>query len=305
MRRWRLMELEIIREIDEQQLSALQSLFDAAREHDHHAPLGEHKWLDLVHGGRRAFAGVIGREGEAIVGYTHLSRHHKPSGAQWGLEVVVHPDRRGKDAEEDLLRRAIELVAEEGGGHVHWWVFQPSDVHDAAAANLEFKKGRDLLHMKVSLPLSFEPHLPDGIRLRSFEAGRDEQAWIEVNNRAFAQHPEQGAWDRETLDRRLAEEWFDPEGFLLAEDDSGNLVGFCWTKINPECGEIYVVGVDPSHHGSGLGKALTIAGLQRMASRGVQAGCLYVDAAQEAPLSMYRKLGFEQDHLDRAYVKDI
>jgi len=299
------MELEVIRQLDDAQLSALKSLFDAARESDHHEPLGEHKWLDLVHGGRRAFAGVVGREGEAVVGYAHLSRHHKPRGAQWGLEVVVHPNHRDKGAEETLLRRALDVVAEEGGGHIHWWVFQPTDAHGEAAANLGFKKGRDLLHMKVSLPPSFEPHLPKGVRLRSFEVGRDEEAWIGVNNSAFAQHPEQGAWDRETLERRMAEDWFDPDGFLLAEDDSGKLVGFCWTKINPECGEIYVVGVDPSHHGSGLGKALTIAGLQNMASRGVKAGCLYVDAAQEAPLSMYRKLGFEQDHLDRAYVRDI
>ncbi len=298
------MDLEVIREIDDAQLSALRSLFDAARESDHHEPLGEHKWLDLVHGGRRAFAGVVGREGEDAVGYAHLSRHHKPSGAEWGLEVVVHPDHRGKGAEEVLLRRALDVVVEEGGGHLHWWVFQPDDAHDQASANLGFKKGRDLLHMKVLLPLSFDVHLPEGVRLRSFDVGRDEEAWIQVNNRAFAQHPEQGSWDRDTLDRRMAEDWFDPEGFLLAEDDSG-LAGFCWTKINPSCGEIYVIGVDPSRHGSGLGKSLAVAGLQYLADRGVMMGCLYVDSGEKAPVELYRKLGFEVDHFDRAYVKDV
>jgi mycothiol synthase len=158
--------------------------------------------------------------------------------------------------------------------------------------------------MRVWLPLEAEPHFPPVISLRSFEVGRDEDSWLEVNNRAFERHPEQGAWDRETLERRMAEPWFDPEGFLLAIDGS-DIAGFCWTKINPACGEIYVVGVDPSHHGSGLGKALTIAGLQHMASKGATAGCLYVDSAQEAPLTMYRKLGFEVDHLDRAYAIDI
>ncbi len=298
------MELEVVREIDEAQLSALKSLFDAVRENDHHEPLGEHKWLDLVHGGRRTFAGVIGRDGDEVIGYAHLSRHHKTEGAHWGLEVVVHPEQRNEDVESALVERALEEVAAVGGGHIHWWVFQPAKVHDDVAARLGFIKGRDLLHMKVQLHLDRTPELPAGVRLRSFEVGRDEDAWIEVNNRAFDHHPEQGAWDRETLDRRMAEPWFDPEGFLLAEDDTG-IVGFCWTKINPECGEIYVIGVDPSRHGSGLGKALTIAGLQHMARKGVKAGCLYVDSAEEAPLSMYRKLGFEKDHVDRAYIKDV
>lgn len=308
------MELEVIREIDDARLSALTSLFEAARERDNHEPLGEHKWLDLVHPrtgdtpdpeGRRAFAGVVGREGEAIVGYAHLSRHHKPDGAQWGLEVVIHPDHRGKGAEEALLRRAIEIVTEEDGGHVHWWVFQPADAHDDAAKNLGFRKGRDLLHMKVRLPLGIDPRLPDGVRVRSFEPGRDEDDWIEVNNRAFAHHPEQGAWDRDTLDRRMAEDWFDPEGFLLATDDAGKVIGFCWTKINPSCGEIYVIGVDPSQHGSGLGKALAIAGLDHLAKTGLETGCLYVDSSEAAPVKLYEKLGFEIDHFDRAYTKDV
>jgi mycothiol synthase len=297
------MELEFIREIDEERLGRLRSLFDAARDHDHHEPLGEHKWLDLIHGGR-TFAGVIAREGTDVIGYAHLSRHHEKDGAHWGLELVVHPEHRDGRVETEVLEAALRLATEDGGGHLHLWAFQPSKVQNEIASRLGFRKGRDLLHMRVDLPLAVEPHFPPGVRLRSFEVGRDEVAWLEVNNRAFEHHPEQGGWDRETLERRMAEDWFDPEGFLLAVDDSG-IAGFCWTKINPHCGEIYVVGVYPSHHGSGLGKSLTIAGLNYMASKGATTGCLYVDAAQEAPLTMYQKLGFEVDHLDRAYAIDL
>jgi mycothiol synthase len=144
------------------------------------------------------------------------------------------------------------------------------------------------------------------VRIRPFEPGKDEEAWLDLNNRAFEHHPEQGAWDVDTLRRRMSEPWFDARDLLLAEDERG-LAGSNWTKLDRHkaVGEIYVIAVDPSRHRSGLGKALSVAGLHHMAERGMREGALYVDAANEKALAMYRKIGFSDDHLDRAYVADI
>ena len=60
----------------------------------------------------------------------------------------------------------------------------------------------------------------DGLRLRAFRPGRDEDAWLSVNSRAFAHHPEQGGWTRTDLAEREASDWFDPAGLLIAEDVS-------------------------------------------------------------------------------------
>jgi mycothiol synthase len=127
-----------------------------------------------------------------------------------------------------------------------------------------------------------------------------------VNNRAFASHPEQGSWTLAQLHERLAADWVDLEGFLVVDDPDGDgLVGFCWTKIHstrtPVLGEIYVIGVDPSHHGGGLGRALTVAGLSSMAARGVHVGMLYTDDTNEAAVTLYGRLGFTIDHVDRSY----
>ena len=144
--------------------------------------------------------------------------------------------------------------------------------------------------------------------VRTFRPGEDEAAWLEVNNRAFAGHPEQGDWTLATIEAREAEDWFHPAGFLLAFDADG-LAGFCWTKVHldtqPVLGEIYVIAVDPDFHGLGLGRAMTIAGLDHLARAGVGVGMLFVDADNAAALGLYRDLGFSIHRTDCAFVGDI
>lgn len=295
------MGAEVLRGVGREQLPGLDALLEAARKADGHEPLGEHKWLDLVHG--NAFAAVIAGDPGDLTGYAQISRH---TAGSWGLEMVVHPDRRDDGIDEVLARTALDVVAEAGGGRVHLWVFCRGPGDDELAQRLGMKRGRDLYYVCMALPVDQEVSLPPDMSIRGFEVGRDEHAWLEVNNRAFEGHPEQGDWDVDMLRRRMNESWFDPQDLLLAVDGHG-VAGFNWTKLYPDraVGEIYVIGVDPSRQGTKLGKTLTLAGLEHMARRGMQRCCLYVDEANQAALQMYERIGFEVDHLDRAYVVDV
>jgi mycothiol synthase len=152
--------------------------------------------------------------------------------------------------------------------------------------------------------------LPAGVVLRPFRPGQDDAAWLDLNARAFAKHPDQGRWTAADLAARMAEDWFDPHGFLLADRESdGTLLGFHWTKVHgavrhgdladeagmhhhDPIGEVYVLGVDPAAQGTGLGTALSVAGLRHLRERGLQQVMLYVEETNDPAIALYQRLGF-------------
>ncbi|HEX2119166.1 MAG TPA: mycothiol synthase [Acidimicrobiales bacterium] len=301
--------LEIKRQMGRADVAAVTELLQVAGEVDGHPALDEHQWLDLVHGGRHDFAGLVAWEPghDHPVGYAQITREESATHeATWALEYVVDPHHRQPDLgiAQTLLDAALGLVGEAGGGHVHLWVPKPTPATDDLAASVGLRRGRELRQLRRPLPMDAHATVP----VRPFVPGQDEAAWLEVNNRAFHWHPEQGGWDLETLRNRQEQPWFDPAGFLLHERD-GKLAAFCWTKVHahhePPLGEIYVIAVDPGFRGHGLGRELVLAGLDHLAARGLTVGMLYVDADNAGALRLYEDLGFTCDHVDRAYVGDV
>jgi mycothiol synthase len=222
------------------------------------------------------------------------------------LEAVALPEL-GTDGADALVDTLLSAVATIGTGRLRWWVGHASDADDARAATRGFIRERDLLQLRCPLPLATRSDgrstsAPD---TRAFQVGRDETAWLVQNNRAFADHPEQGNWGLATLMTREAEPWFDPDGFRILEVD-GRIAGSCWTKVHrttePHLGEIYVIGVDPDFHGRGWGRALTEDGFGWLASAGLTVGMLYVDPDNTAALALYTSMGMTTHHVDRAYV---
>lgn len=286
----------------------VRAIADAVETRTGVAPFNDETWVGI--GGHSVLGDrgllVTTDDGRAVA-YAHLSHHHL---TEWSLEIA------SLDADDALgaalLRDAVEVVAADGGGHVTWWVHGARSADDLVAQEGGFAVERDLLQLRVPLPPARAAVWPDGVTVRAFEPGRDDDAWLAVNNRAFAGHPEQGGWTLDNLHSRQAEPWFDPSGFLVAFDAEG-MAGFCWTKVHepdpprePDAlGEIYVIGADPRWHGRGLGRALTTAGLESLAARGIRTGMLYVDGDNDAAVGLYRALGFVDHRRDRAFGRDV
>jgi mycothiol synthase len=202
----------------------------------------------------------------------------------------------------EVLRDIVAACLANRDAPVQWWVEGAREETDRAAGSAGLSVGRELLQMRRALPVD-EPY---ELSTRPFVVGQDEAAWLEVNNAAFAWHEDQSNWSPDDVATRERERWFDPEGFLLHEID-GRIAGFCWTKVHeatvPPLGEIYVIAVHPDFHGRGLGRALTLAGLDHLAARGLEVGMLYVEADNVAARTLYENLGFTVHHRDRRYER--
>jgi mycothiol synthase len=294
--------------LDADARSPVTDLLAAAEAADGERALDDHMWLDLCDGGRPGFAAITAVDTDGnLAAYGQVSLGNQ----SWLIDLVVHPDHRRSDEQIEhlaghILHAGADTIRHAGGGHVHWWVSRSTAIHERLAATIALHPGRELLQMRCALPLVAEVRGRD-VPTRAFVPGRDEQAWLVVNNRAFAAHPEQGGWTLDTLQLRESEPWFDAAVFRLHEID-GRLAAFCWTKRHDAAepmGEIYAIAVDPDFHGRGLGRALTVAGLDAIAAQGLGTAMLYVDGANAAAVGLYRSLGFTVHHTNRAFVGDL
>jgi mycothiol synthase len=273
-------------------------------------PLSDHVMLHLPHGGDENVRNLLVRdEANRLVGYAHLDVTDEVEGSS--AELAVLPSARGHGIGRALVARLLE---ESPDGRLRLWAHGESAGSGALARSMGFSRHRVLWQMRRSLrdPLP-EPVIPDGVTIRTFVVGQDEQRWTEVNNRAFADHPDQGGWDVGEVRLREAEPWFDARGFFLADRD-GALVGFHWTKVHgshgragdhdhPPIGEVYVVGVDPSEQGHGLGPALTLIGLHHLQSLGLDEVLLYVDESNAHAIRVYERLGFTRYATDVSWMR--
>jgi mycothiol synthase len=289
-------------------IAAVVHLVDRCTDQDGMRPLSEHVWLHLKQGGDEEDIHVLARDAAGdVVAYAHLDPTDQVEGAS--AEIAVDPRHR----RQGLGRHLVEtLLTASPDGRLRLWAHGEQAGATELATRLGFTRARTLWQMRRSLyaPLP-RAIVPPGVELRHFRVGTDEEAWLDLNRRAFAHLPDQGGWQRSDLEMRTREPWFSPEGFLMAWR-MDRLIGFHWTKVHgdqtlvesataagapgehrhPAIGEVYVVGVDPQERGTGLGRALTLAGLHHLRSRDLSQAMLYVDASNLPAIRLYEGLGF-------------
>jgi mycothiol synthase len=222
----------------------------------------------------------------------HLVAEH--DGQLIGYAQVDHGVAELVAVDAAVARKLLDAITE---NPLKLWAHGADSVANHAAQQIGLEPVRSLLQMRRSLDDLDVPasEWPPGVVIRPFVPGRDDEAWLAVNARAFATHPEQGSWADADLADRVNSDWFDAAGFLVADRD-GELLGYHWTKVHTDTaepmGEVYVLGVDPAAQGLKLGKLLLAEGLRYLKGRGLHTVLLYADATNTSAVALYTKLGF-------------
>ncbi len=313
--------------LDPATVREVRALADAAEQHDGVEAIGEQSLLNLTAPSAGAPAAdvvhVTARDdAERLVGYAQLD----PGVAT--AELVVDPPARRRGVGTTLLAAVREEAARAGVDAPRVWAHGDLPAARALASRAGMSVVREL--WKMSLDLTTGSAQTDGpgtdgagtghaapsdVRVRPFVVGADEEAWLRVNARAFADHPEQGRITLDDLRARQGEPWFDAADFLLAEqaeagpgdgDPSGDadLLAYAWMKIEPgsDEGELYVLGVDPDAQGRGLGRLLTARSLDHLTDRGLRRAVLYTEADNHAAVHTYTAAGFTVARSDVQYA---
>jgi mycothiol synthase len=258
------------------QVAAIRGLLETIAREDGRDPLSDQA---LTHISSGSVQHALALDADRLVGYAQLDGT--------SLEVA---------AESTAVPALLDAFA---GRPVLVWSHGEHSRLAPVLAERGFTAERELHQLRRSLEAPIDtPPVPDGVELRAFAVGRDEDDWVRVNSAAFAHHPEQGSWTRGDLEAREHESWFDPSGFLMAWRDD-TLLGFHWTKVHPDgAGEVYVIAVDPSGQGLGLGVVLLQHGLAYLLTRGCSEVLLYVDGSNTGAMRLYERNGFHRHDLD-------
>jgi mycothiol synthase len=302
--------LQHLDHLSDTQQSLVLDLINRTTHHDGTPPIAEHILLHLRYGGDKADSHLLVEKDNQVIGYAHLDQTDLVAGPS--VELVVDPSHRGAGVGKALLSEAIKIC----GKSLRLWVHGEQELAHNLAASFNFEKIRTVLQMsKLLTDIQPLPVLANEIIIRSFLPGIDSDAWLELNNKVFKDHPEQGGWQLSDLNHRLSEEWFDEKGFFIVEKNK-QVIASTWTKVHgehshdhdgeashahPAIGEIYITAVDPEYAGLGIGKALTITALNYLKYQGLTDAMLYVDFDNKAALSLYDSLGFKLSSKDILY----
>ena len=298
------MELQHHAHLSESQSAEILQVANLSAIADGINPLSEHVALHLREGGDDHDQHLTVVLDSHILGYAHLDTSDQVEGPS--AEIVVSPLARKQGVGKMLVNELLRIAGE----NLRLW--SHGDLAEAAtlAGTLGFKKVRTLRQLRRSLEIPIPAiSLPGSVSLSAF-GDEDIEEWLHVNSRAFAHHPEQRIWSARDVHLRMKEPWFDPNGFFVAREDK-KMIAFCWTKVHGlasshghvPIGEIYVIGVDPSAQGRGLGRELTVAGLSYLRNHGIRTAMLYVESDNSPANQMYQTLGFTEWAIDVMYRK--
>jgi len=259
-------------------------------------------------------------EAGQLVGLGQLWIEPDPAVVDAGLYFRVRPDSRAGGLEEAIFAWAEERAVTEGqlqGVPVE--LRSGTRDHDAYGLRVLEQQGMVVVRYFFTMqrPLAGplpDPQFPPGYTLRPNAGGAELDRWVAAFNQSFIDH-----WNHHDITVEDHRHWltdpdYDAQRDLVAIAPDGTLAAFCFCGVNSAYntrnhtrqGSIHMLGTRRGYRQMGLGRAMLLAGLQRLQHEGLDTAKLGVDAENPTgALRLYESVGFTQAHTWISYRKTL
>jgi len=260
----------------------------------------------------------VAEQAGRLVGYAIVNERREEVLDRIGVVGIVHPEQRLQGIGTGLMERA-ESRARELRRDKPLFLEMVARQPVAGAAELALSLGmqpvRHFFYMECrDLAGLQEPVFPEGIRVRRYVVGSDQDAFVAAYNDAFSDHWGHVPHTRDKEEHRVGNPAFVCDDTLLAVDCGGRIAGLCLVlvpqvdpdmrKANPPM--IDDLAVTHAYRRCGLGRGLLLAGMRHIRERGFSAAALAVDVDNpNQALRLYESAGFEVVSRSTAFRKEL
>ncbi|MEM9215357.1 MAG: GNAT family N-acetyltransferase [Cyanobacteria bacterium P01_F01_bin.150] len=232
----------------------------------------------------------------------------------------IHPHVRGDGLESAAITWAEQRLREVGKG-----LSRPLVLHSSCRdtltnrrevlAQFGFIPERYFSQLKRSLQETIViPSIPDGFRVRTVDAHKDADAWVEMFNQSFVDHWNHSPLTLDDYHYYCSSSDYNPALDLVLETETGKLVTFCYSRIDAERNErlgikegyVNLLGTRRGYRRQGLARTLLTTGLQRLQSMGMETVTIGVDSQNPSgAVGLYQSVGFAEHLSSTVYRKEV
>jgi GNAT superfamily N-acetyltransferase len=217
------------------------------------------------------------------------------------VDVYFRPELRGTPEAAEMVAWGERRMAETAAQGDRTIAFNGVHERDRVLiGHLEARgfvpKERHLVHHAMTLENLPEPNPPAGYAVRGMAGEHEAASRARASRAAFqSEIPWEAYLERYVRFTRAPV--YDPELEVVAVDLRGEIGAFaiCWVDPVTWTGLFEPVGTHPDHQRQGLGRAVLLEGLRRMAARGMRTAEVSAYDDNAAARGLYRSVGFRAD----------
>jgi mycothiol synthase len=227
--------------------------------------------------------------------------------------IAVRPEARRLGIGRSLAEAAVAMERERGRPNVLMGTLPGDTVGEAFLRATGFRRHSTVWDLELPAGVAAAaPNWPNGVAPLPFSRDLHLQAWAELHNAAFEDHPTPMVIDLAALETSPADpSVHDLDTVLVVDAATGEIIGFCSTfadrhdgRPGPEA-EIWAIGVAPFRQGQGIGRQLLRWGVGHLRGLGVADVRLSVNSGNEGALGLYRREGFAPSRTRERWARPV